>query len=1441
MKLYFKDGINGTLQDWTGEQKLSISSSKRKIESRSKGEAGVIVYDKLSITLGYVSGSLAYQYFSGDLSSKTRYIFELHGVKEDKSPVKLFEGLVDFSSLEFNEDEKKVSFNVVDKLSALSILSSVNARESRSLKTQNPPWLTPLNWAAGEYYQINIGNTPSVIIEIIKYTGSPLTASHVNVGNTVPIFEAGEILSTFDGEVERLLFAKDRYFYNGNYPGENDTWLGAAEDSDNLVGGYRIDSTASDAFLISNPNVKLRFYKDEFYGGDITNKITVWDNGILKTRVSSLNAQKIIKLIYTQVWSGETISNRSTGFSLSYSYWRQTIKDNPFNLHPLEALKMLAATIQSYVFVNTEGSLVIQKRTDLSSNTVRALNPLTIKNKAKKYFWDKLADAVTITAKGSTASGTATYQKASGSSNRNELKMQIAAPNTILDDSAELSAYAYLIAGEILNFYGKRHWAVTLQLRLTDTMFSWDLLDLIYLDGEYCFIETIDISEKEKYCNISLVSVNGYNYNFEQARAVISKEKYYSQNSSSGSNTNTNVNVDLTAEAPLSIEASAIRLDYEDNLKKSTNNKLDTTQPIKTTSTPQFARIGIGGIPDATVENAFLLKVYGNTKVTNNLVIDGSVYIGGDVNRVNVQDFDVDDHAIRLNKNGNNTTALNGGIEMLGADNVLLGSIKYNGVSWVSDINIDLSTGKTFKINNVDVLSSTTLGSSVVGSSLTSIGTLNHDLNIANTKVYKINSAEVLSATTLGAAVVNSSLTKVGTIVTGVWNGTAIADLYIASAVNWNDANSKKHTHANIAVLNATTESFTTALKTSYDSTASASHSHTNIAHLNAVDQSLAATASVTFSKVTLASGELLTAASTNLVLNPLGKSVVPKAAYDVNLGSATLKYLSIYGAELAVGQLVSQSTIATIGGRILIGRTTSLIADMNNPQTTIDVKHNNLTSGDRIYLEANGNIEFMAVTSSASAITGGYRYSVSRNLDGSGANSWNSGDAVFNTGTTGSGFIDLYSINGLKNTQYGPAIVGNVRNSSTYNDWSEVFAIGNLNGLYGYNADTYGVGLGKYSTDASYLLADAANGIRIRKGSTTLAQWDVSGNILVGEAGAGKSNVYITAGAVQLRNNTTALITLNADGIAAFAGNISSTATITGGTIQTALIGQRIVLNEGNGNTLKIYASNGEAVTLYSKDSNVTGDNCANFNKEVSAPFFSAGDSSFQYFSMRYGELKLVNTTTLFRVGSTGIITRMWNADFDSPETSNSFLKWTGAKFTWQNLTTSNLAALTTSKIAVTDASGYLAASSINSSELFTPVYGAMRQNDNTTTVGSTTEWVKYTGFISAAVKNCSVANSALTVSQAGKYLISYTITYKSSYNTGNLILIDVCVNNVNSANEKGKKSTKIRDTSEETISNTFELTLAVNDVIDLRLYSGDTDVLTFVYANLLVNKISN
>jgi len=128
-----------------------------------------------------------------------------------------------------------------------------------------------------------------------------------------------------------------------------------------------------------------------------------------------------------------------------------------------------------------------------------------------------------------------------------------------------------------------------------------------------------------------------------------------------------------------------------------------------------------------------------------NTVITGNLTVNGTTETINATTVTVDDKNIELGSvaSPTNITADGGGITLKGA------------------------TDKTF--NWV---------------SATSAWTSSEHLDLASTKAYYIAGTSVLNATTLGSAVVTSSLTTVGTIGTGVWQGTLVAGQYGGTGVN---------------------------------------------------------------------------------------------------------------------------------------------------------------------------------------------------------------------------------------------------------------------------------------------------------------------------------------------------------------------------------------------------------------------------------------------------------------------------------------------------------------------------------------------------------------------------------------------------------------------------------------------------------------------------------
>jgi hypothetical protein len=135
----------------------------------------------------------------------------------------------------------------------------------------------------------------------------------------------------------------------------------------------------------------------------------------------------------------------------------------------------------------------------------------------------------------------------------------------------------------------------------------------------------------------------------------------------------------------------------------------------------------------ATTVNAFgaattvsIGAATGTLTINNaNTVITGNLTVNGTTTTVNSTTLTVDDINIELGSiaSPTDTTANGGGITLLGTTNK---TIIYDNTNnnWTSSENWNIATGKVFKINNVSMLSATALGTTVVGSSLTSVGTI---------------------------------------------------------------------------------------------------------------------------------------------------------------------------------------------------------------------------------------------------------------------------------------------------------------------------------------------------------------------------------------------------------------------------------------------------------------------------------------------------------------------------------------------------------------------------------------------------------------------------------------------------------------------------------------------------------------------------------------------
>ena len=131
---------------------------------------------------------------------------------------------------------------------------------------------------------------------------------------------------------------------------------------------------------------------------------------------------------------------------------------------------------------------------------------------------------------------------------------------------------------------------------------------------------------------------------------------------------------------------------------------VNKTINIGTASTSGTTAVTIGSSSGATST----VTLNGTVSTSGALTVGGDLTVSGTTTTINSTVVNVDDILIELGAvaSPTNTTAEGGGISLLGTTNKTI-TWSTTGANWTSSENWNLVTGKTFKINNSDVLSST--------------------------------------------------------------------------------------------------------------------------------------------------------------------------------------------------------------------------------------------------------------------------------------------------------------------------------------------------------------------------------------------------------------------------------------------------------------------------------------------------------------------------------------------------------------------------------------------------------------------------------------------------------------------------------------------------------------------------------------------------------------
>lgn len=203
-----------------------------------------------------------------------------------------------------------------------------------------------------------------------------------------------------------------------------------------------------------------------------------------------------------------------------------------------------------------------------------------------------------------------------------------------------------------------------------------------------------------------------------------------------------------------------------------------------------------------------------------------------------------------------------------------------------------------------------------------------------------------------------------------------------------------------------------------------------------------------------------------------IGAGIYPIQSDTYDIGNSDKLWRKGFFSELE-SFIFAKNTISIIGGWLMVSKGEGCFCSEVLPTDTIIDFGQNMTPNDFVIVRYNGEVEYIKVGSQVS----GYTYNVTRDLDGTGAGKWSIGVPYVILGNTGDGRIELNATDTPR--------MSIIQQGSTYNSQTELSRIGDLNGGWGYIAETYGAAFGNYSGSGANVTIDPINGVRLRRGST--------------------------------------------------------------------------------------------------------------------------------------------------------------------------------------------------------------------------------------------------------------------------------------------------------------------------------------------------------------------
>ncbi|MDD5527223.1 MAG: hypothetical protein PHE11_07475, partial [Candidatus Omnitrophica bacterium] len=209
---------------------------------------------------------------------------------------------------------------------------------------------------------------------------------------------------------------------------------------------------------------------------------------------------------------------------------------------------------------------------------------------------------------------------------------------------------------------------------------------------------------------------------------------------------------------------------------------------------------------------------------------------------------------------------------------------------------------------------------------------------------------------------------------------------------------------------------------------------------------------------------------------------IMPHVSDLYDLGDSAHLWRKIFASELSAVVFAKYEQVL-LGGWFTVSKGEGVLpADILSTDTTIDLGADTFEVGDIIVFRGisatnTPQVEYIKIASDLS----GTLYGVTRDLDGTGANNWQTGTVFANYGRLGDGRIELNA--------YDSPRISVFSHADTIAGFREQVRIGDLINGWGYSASTYGGAFGSYESGKANITIDPTNGIRIRNYDQTVIQ----------------------------------------------------------------------------------------------------------------------------------------------------------------------------------------------------------------------------------------------------------------------------------------------------------------------------------------------------------------